>query len=175
MQDGIPCTSVARTLVDLGDVVPGRHVERALEQAEILRVFDLGAVRDALARAGPRRGAGILRAILGEWAPSGLTDRELEERFLALCRDAGLPQPAVNAPIAIPGEEFRVDFLWRSERLIVETDSYEFHHTRRSFEGDRLRDQRLTLAGYSVIRMTWRQIERDPGLMAETVGALLGR
>ena len=41
--DGIPCTTLARTLVDLGDVVDRRAVERAVEQAEVLRLFDLQA------------------------------------------------------------------------------------------------------------------------------------
>src|SRR4051812_6839399 len=77
VHDRIPCTSVARTLVDLGDVVGRREVERAVEQAESLRVFDRIAVDGALARAGPRRGAGVLRELLQEWADPGLTESEL--------------------------------------------------------------------------------------------------
>jgi predicted transcriptional regulator of viral defense system len=63
--DGIPCTSVARTLLDLGDVVGRRAVERAVEQAEVLRLFDLQAVEEVLARAAGRRGDGVLRAAIG--------------------------------------------------------------------------------------------------------------
>jgi Transcriptional regulator, AbiEi antitoxin/Protein of unknown function (DUF559) len=174
--DGIPCTTVARTLVDLGDVVNRRAVERAVDRAELLRLFDLGAVREALARAGPRRGAGLLRAVLADLEQPTLTDRELEERFLALCRTAALPSPAVNAWIALDdGIAYKADFLWRAERLIVETDSHAFHGHRAAFERDRLRDQRLTVAGFTVVRITWRQIAREPRRVARTVERLLAR
>jgi very-short-patch-repair endonuclease len=171
--DGIPCTSVARTLLDLGDVVRRRDLERAVEQAEVLRVFDLRAVEDVLARAGPRRGAGLLRAVIDDSAEQGLTESELEEAFLELCRGAALPQPAVNAWIALEDGMVKADFLWRAERLVVETDGHAFHGTREAFERDRRRDQLLTLAGFKIVRFTWRQVTIEPDAVAETIGALL--
>jgi Protein of unknown function (DUF559) len=174
--DGIPCTTVARTLVDLGDDVDRQAVEHAVGQAEVLGLFDGKAVDAALARAGPRRGAGSLGAVLEEFKEPNLTRRELEKRFLALCGQASLPSPAVNAWIALPdGIAYQADFLWRAERLIVETDSRRFHSHRAAFENDRLRDQRLTLAGFVVLRFTWRQITREPARVAATVAELLGR
>jgi very-short-patch-repair endonuclease/predicted transcriptional regulator of viral defense system len=174
--DGIPCTSVGRTLVDLGDVVDGRAVERAVDQAEVIRLFDGRAVAGALERAGPRRGAGILRAVLADLDEPRLTRRELEERFLALCRAASLSSPAVNAWIALDhGVIYQADFLWRAQRLIAETDGRDVHTTAKAFENDRLRDQRLTLAGFTVVRFTWRQVLGEPARVAETVGRLLAR
>jgi predicted transcriptional regulator of viral defense system len=174
--EGIPCTTVARTLVDLGDVVSRRGVERAVDQAEVLRVFDLRAIEEALQRAGPRRGAGTLRAVLADYAEPTLTNQELEERFLALCRAASLPSPAVNAWITLyDGVAYQADFLWRQQRLIVETDGRDVHTTRKAFEHDRLRDQRLTLAGYTVVRFTWRQIVHEPRRVAGALASLLAR
>ena len=173
--DGIPCTSVARTLVDLGDYEPPRLVERAIDQAEVLGVFDLTAIEDVLKRVGPRRGAGVLRALLAELGPPTLTDRELEELFLQVIRDASLPAPAVNAWITGDAWAYKADFLWRAERLIVETDSRAFHTSRKAFEHDRLRDQRLTLAGYTVVRFTWRQLVSEPDRVRTVVGDLLAR
>lgn len=173
VHDGIPCTSVARTLVDLGDVVGRRDVERAVEQAEALRVFDGDAVEGALARAGPRRGAGVLRELLQKWADPGLTASELEERFLSLCRAAALPQPAVNAWIPLDDGMVRADFLWRANGLVIETDGRATHATREAFESDRRRDQRLMLAGFRVVRFTWRQVTGQPATVAETIGGLL--
>jgi very-short-patch-repair endonuclease len=174
--DGIPCTTVARTLVDLGDVTGRRAVERAVDRAEVLRLFDGRAVHEALARAGPRRGAGILRAVLEDFVEPTLTRRELEERFLALCRKTSLPSPAVNAWITLDeGVAYQADFLWRKERLIVETDGRDVHTTAKAFEHDRLRDQRLTLAGFTVIRFTWRQIVRERRRVAGTLRGLLAR
>jgi Protein of unknown function (DUF559) len=63
--------------------------------------------------------------------------------------------------------------LWRAERLIVETDSRRFHGHRSAFENDHLRDQHLTLAGFTVVRFTWRQVTREPGRVAHTVSGLL--
>jgi very-short-patch-repair endonuclease len=174
--DGIPCTSAARTLVDLGDVVPRRAVERAVDQAELLALFDLRAVEDALERAGRRRGAGTLRAVLAAYAEPTITRRELEERFVALCRQASLPSPAVNAWVTLDdGIAYQPDFLWRKERLIIETDGRDVHTTRKAFEHDRERDQRLTLAGFTVVRFTWRQITREPRRVAEALQCLLAR
>jgi predicted transcriptional regulator of viral defense system len=170
--DGIPCTTVARTLVDLGDVVDRRAVERAVDQAEVLRRFDGKAVHEALARAGRRKGAGTLRAVLKTFEEPTLTNKGLEERFLALCRKASLPSPAVNAWIALDdGIAYQADFLWRSHKLIAETDGRDVHMTAKAFEHDRLRDQRLTLAGFTVVRFTSRQIVYQP---RQVTGALQG-
>jgi predicted transcriptional regulator of viral defense system len=174
--DGIPCTTVARTLVDLGDVVSRREVEQAVNQAEVLRLFDGKAVNEALARAGPRRGAGILRAVLDDYTQPALTRKGVEERFLALCLAASLPSPAVNEWITLnDGVAYQPDFLWRTEKLIAETDGRDVHTTRKAFEHDRLRDQRLTLAGYTVVRFTWRQVVGQPGSVAEALRGLLAR
>ena len=174
---GIPCTSVARTLLDLADVVPRRQLERAVEQAEVLRVFDLAELEDVLAHANGRRGAGVLRSVLaGLDDEPGLTANDLEDRFLDLCRTAGLPTPAVNEWITIDGgPAIRADFLWRSRRLIVETDGWGSHGTRQGFERDRHRDQRVRLAGWEPVRFTRRQVLHDPSWVAATTAALLAR
>ena len=173
--DGIRCTTVARTLLDLADVVSPREVERACEQALRLRLFDLKAVHEQLARANGRRGAPVLRAILTERLRSStLTRTKLEERFLALCRAARLPQPRVNEWIAVEPTGYEADFLWRERRLIAEVDGWEDHGTRRAFEHDRRRDQRLMLLGYRVVRFTWLQVTQDPASTTATLRALLG-
>lgn len=173
---GIPCTSVARTLLDLADVVDRRGVERAVEQAEVQRLFDLRAVEEVLARAGGRRGAGVLGSVLAELGTPALTANDLEERFLALCRAACLPSPEVNASLVIDdGPPIEPDFLWRAERVVIETDGFASHGTRQAFERDRLRDQRLKRAGYEPLRFTWRQLTAQPEWVTETVAAMLAR
>lgn len=171
--EGIPCTTVARTLVDMGDVTTRREVELAVNEAELLRLFDLTAAEEVLGRAGPRKGAGVLRAVLADLAQPTLTNSRLEEAFLALCRRHRLPSPEVNAWITLDDGAVKPDFLWRDQRLAIETDGHSVHSTRQSFESDRLRDQRLALAGYLVLRFTWRQVEREPARVASTVRALL--
>ena len=171
--DGIPCTTLPRTLLDLAEVVDERAIEKAIDQAEILRIFDLRAVEEALSRASGRRGAAVLRQVLADYAGPTLTDRELEERFFALCRSAALPKPAVNEWITLGGGiAYKADFLWRAERLIVETDGWGSHGTRQAFENDRRRDRRLSVAGWTVVRFTWRDVEREPEEVTETLARL---
>jgi very-short-patch-repair endonuclease len=70
------------------------------------------------------------------------------------------------------GVTYSPDFLWRAERLIVETDGWESHGTRKAFEDDRRRDRRLSVAGWTVVRFTWRDVEREPAEVIETLAAL---
>ena len=172
--DGIPCTSVARTLLDLAAVLPRRAVERAVDQADVLQVLDARTIEDVLERAKGHHGVGVLRAILDEHAPgTTLTRNDLEEAFLQICRSAGLPRPAVNAWIALGPTGYEADFLWRRQGLIAEADGRDVHTTKRAFEHDRRRDQALMLAGYRVVRFPRSQILADRAGVAATLRALL--
>jgi predicted transcriptional regulator of viral defense system len=165
--DDLPLTSVARTLVDLAAVVDHRRLQRAVHEAEVLRLLDVRAVETVLARSSGRRGTGRLRALVH--VPAAPTKSELERRFVALCADAGLPPPAVNTRLG----RFRPDFLWAPERLVVETDGAATHDTRRGFERDRRKDVELAKAGFHVVRFTWQRVVGDPEGVANDVRALL--
>lgn len=89
--------------------------------------------------------------------------------MLELCAERGIERPEINAVVA--GHE--VDFLWRAQRLIVETDGHEHHGTRTAFERDRARDARLTALSYRVVRFTYRQIVAEPQHVAATLRAVL--
>ena len=171
--DAVPCTTVARTLLDLASVLDHRSLHRAFERAEVLGALDLEAVDDLLGRSSGRPGTAALRAVVEEDRVPEFTRSELERRFLALCRRARLPRPRVNAWIALEDGGVECDFVWTDERLIVETDGHETHGTRSAFERDRVRDQLLLVAGWRVIRFTWRQIVREPDAVAATMTALL--
>jgi len=173
--NNIPCTSVARTLLDLADVVERRALEKAFDQAEILQTFDLTALKDQLDRNSNRRGKRTINSILAEYYGPLPTVSELEDAFLAVCRKAGVPTPEVNVYLVLDDGEPppKVDFLWRKQRLVLETDGNETHRTRQAFERDRRNDQRLTVAGYRPLRATWRQITRNPAQILATVQALL--
>ncbi len=143
----------------------------------MLRLFDLRPLEDVLAHANGRRGAGVLCGVLAELDDEpGLTASEVEDRFLQLCREAGLPKPAVNEWLSIDdGPPIRADFLWRRARLIVETDGWGAHGTRQGFERDRRRDQRVRLAGWEPVRFTRRQVLHEPDWVTTTTGVLLAR
>jgi very-short-patch-repair endonuclease len=174
---GIPCTSVARTVLDLADVVPRRQVERALEEAILVRLFDLVAFEEILDAANGRHGARVVRALLADLQDEpGMTVSDHEERFLAICREGGLPTPEINRWVRVDhGEPIKADFLWRAQRLIVEIDDWTSHGTRAGFEGDRRRDARARLAGWEPLRFTPRQLARERDRVIGTVAALLAR
>lgn len=149
-------------------------VEKAFEEADARRLLDVAAVGAVLASGNGHHGAGVLRSVLAGYEEPPLTRSELESRFLALCEAAGIPTPAVNARVAVHRRRLEVDFLWRAERLVVETDGPRRHGTRAAFERDRRRDGDLLVAGYRVVRFTWRQVVDDPRYVCATLVALLG-
>ena len=155
---GIPITTVARTLVDLSQVVQDRLVERAYEQAQIRRLLRPNALQDALERANGRKTRALRHVIACERRITTVTRSELEERFLALIRRGGLPEPEVNARVA----GYEVDFLWRAQRRVIEVDGFAYHSTRQAATRDRRKDDDLEAAGYRVTRFTADQILRDP-------------
>jgi very-short-patch-repair endonuclease len=107
--------------------------------------------------------------VLTGYAEPPITRSELERRFIALCDRFGIPRPATNVIVA--GRE--VDGVWHEARLVVEIDSREHHMTTVAFEEDRARDADLMLAGYRVLRITWRRLRDEPEAVAETLRALL--
>jgi very-short-patch-repair endonuclease/predicted transcriptional regulator of viral defense system len=165
--DGIPCTSLARSLLDSAPALGVKGIEKVIERAEILRVFDLREFDELLDRAAGHHGAGLVEAVLRDLAEPDWTESDYEAAVLALVRASGLGEPICQAPMVLGGEPVRIDFLWPVERVVLEADSYEFHGTRAAFERDRRRDQLLRLAGYEPLRITWRQLTRHPEQVEE--------
>jgi Transcriptional regulator, AbiEi antitoxin len=157
---GIPVTTVARTLLDLADAVSTQQTKRALDEAEHLGLLYLTSLR-AVVHANPgRRGATVL-TLAG--ARPERTRSPLEDRFLELIERNGLPRPLANEFVA--GRE--ADFVWPTQKLIVETDGGGAHLTRAAFEADRLRDRANLRAGYSTIRLTDRALDDELAVVAD--------
>jgi predicted transcriptional regulator of viral defense system/very-short-patch-repair endonuclease len=173
--DDIPCTALARSVLDSAVAIGRKGTERALEQAEILRLFDLREFGELLGRAAGHRGVQVLGDVLSNLREPDWTENDYEAAVLGLVRSAKLPEPVCQAPMLLGGEPVRIDFLWPRERVALEADSYEFHGTRQAFERDRRRDQLLRLAGYEPLRITWRQLSRHPEQVEELLRELLGR
>jgi very-short-patch-repair endonuclease len=167
---GIPVTSVPRTLIDLAEVLPSAALARTIEQADALRLLDLVALREALARQPRRRGAALVASAVDGYRDDVITRSELEARLLVLCTQHRLPAPAVNVRV----HGYEVDFLWPANRVIAETDGRRHHATHAAFERDRARDAQLTVVGYRVVRFTYRQVTRESAAVARTLQALLG-
>lgn len=173
---GIPCTTVARTLLDLAAVLPVWELKKAISEAEVLRLLDHAALRRLIKRSRGRRGVARLRMLLDDIHPlTRWTRSEMERLFLDMCARARLPEPEVNVSLDVGGARLKPDFLWRDVGLIVEADSRRYHDTDSAFQHDRRREQRLLLAGWRVARCTWEQVEREPRNLAKTIQALLAQ
>jgi very-short-patch-repair endonuclease len=161
----IPVTSPARTVLDLAGFLPRRQLERVIDEANYLRL-DLSDLRP---RHG-RRGCGTLEHVLADHtAGTTRTRSDLEERMLDLLQSRRLPTPEVNTTI----EGTEVDFAWPKQRLIVETDGWRAHGTRKAFERDRRRDAELIAAGWRVVRVSYARLEREPARVAQRLAAAL--
>jgi very-short-patch-repair endonuclease len=168
---GIPITSPARTLIDIACDVSDREFERAFDEAIAGRLMTLGAARAALLSNSQRPGASRMRALVSLDRTKTMTRSEAEEIFLALVRQAKLPDPEVNARVG----RYEVDFCWRRERLIVEIDGHAFHSSRAALERDHGRDLELQQLGFIVIRISWRQLRHEPLQVVAWIAAALAK
>jgi hypothetical protein len=106
---GIPVTTLARTLLDLADVLTHESLKRAIDEADYRRLLDMTTLIAVVENNPGRCAAKLLRAAEG---PPEMTRSELETRFLAILDRHGLPRPKVNAQI----EGYEVDFAWPAAR-----------------------------------------------------------
>lgn len=172
---GIPCTSVALTLLDLATVLDRRSLERVIDRAEELRLFDLSAIDRLLAQGGRHRpGSGALANALAAYEAPTITRSEAEERFLSAIEAAAIDRPLVNTWISLEnGTGYSPDFLWPDAGLIVEIDGRAYHAKRRAFRHDRQRDRRLALAGFETRRYDASEVIEEPERVAAEVLAFL--
>lgn len=169
LREGIPVTSVARTLLDQAALVRARDLRRLLKRSEEGRVFDLAAVQDVLGRNRGHRGTKRLRVAIRDYEPPPFTRSDFETCFYEAVLASGLPRPRVNFNVA----GYEVDVYWPEHRFGVELDLYETHGTRDSFEDDRLRQEDLLLQGVGMIRVTGPRFEREPDAVLTRVARLL--
>jgi len=172
---GIPCTSPARTLVDLAGTVGDRTLRSCFERAAQRGQLDISAIEASIDPG--RRGVGALQTLVEEWrqaAPltkKGRLKSPLEAKVLPLLLRRGLPPPLLNAPVRTAKGRIEVDFLWLDQRFVVEADSRGFHDTPTAFERDRWRDRELLRAGYGTLRITHQQAEREAEAVADAIAA----
>jgi very-short-patch-repair endonuclease len=174
-EDGIPVTTVPRTVFDLAAVSSIDVVENALRQSEYLRLHDRLSLPHLLERYPGHRGARTIRQCLARRCEApGHARSWLEERFLPFLRKHQLPLPHLNAWIEVGGRSFQVDCLWPQAKVVVELDGFAAHGTRIAFREDRARDRKLRVAGYGVTRIAPEQLEEEPEAIAADLRILLG-
>jgi very-short-patch-repair endonuclease len=169
LKQGLRVTTPARTLLDLAAEAPRAELERLTEEAQVLKVATAAEILAVIARGAGRPGVAKLRAVLDFIDEPLLTRSEAEKRLRALCRSSALPMPRMNVKRA----GWEVDAVWDAQRLVLEVDGYGSHSPRSKFERDRRKDADLMLAGYRVLRITWRRLTREPEQVIATLAAAL--
>jgi very-short-patch-repair endonuclease len=171
--DSIRVTTPVRTLVDLAKVFGPKRLERVIEHAltsgkvDIEEFIDLVTV---LSRKG-KRGMKKLHTIIHErLLGTAVSDTSLERALFKLIKDAGLPLPTrqFHAPW-LKRLNGRVDFAYVNLRIVIEADSRRWHLTFDAFETDKIRDNAAQIAGWIVIRITWRMIKEEPDAVVNTI------
>jgi very-short-patch-repair endonuclease len=174
--NGIPVTTVARTLVDLTDLLPTDRILRAMREADYLKLLDTDTLIAAVQRAQGRSRLGALNDAIQRHTPGQIVRGELEHLFLELVREAGLPQPQTNVKVKTRRRTYTVDCLWPEQRVAVELDGRAAHARAAAFEEDRARDAALTAIGLRPLRFTWRRLTEEPeDVLAELEATLSGR
>ncbi|HWN73661.1 MAG TPA: DUF559 domain-containing protein, partial [Solirubrobacterales bacterium] len=176
VKDGIPLTSAARTIFDLAATEDLDAVEAMLREMEFLRCWGPLSLHDLVDRYPGRRGKRKVLAALQRLReePEGRKRSKLEDRFAPFLRRHRLPLPRFNDLFSLNGRNYEVDCHWPGTGQIVELDGWEGHGTKSAFREDRGRDRRLKVAGYSVTRLTWSQLDDEPDQIASDLRELLG-
>jgi hypothetical protein len=170
--DGIPVTSVPRTLLDRAQTLHPQRLRTLVEQAQRRDLLSPLSLNALLSRSNGRKGTAALRAVLSELHDEApWTQSELERRCLEFVRTHGLPEPRTNVLI----DGILVDCFWPEHNLVAELDSYGFHTDRRSFESDRCKGITHVRAGRHSIHITQRMITRGPRALRADLSALLAR
>jgi very-short-patch-repair endonuclease len=164
VHEGVPVTTVARTLLDLATKVRGSRLERAINEADKFDLIDPESLRATLDGYAGRAGVTALRTILDRYA-FRLTDSELERYFLAIVRRTDLALPDTGTRL----NGFKVDFHWPALGLVVETDGLRYHRTVDQQMRDRLRDQAHAAAGLTTLRFTHFQVRYEPRHVQSTL------
>jgi very-short-patch-repair endonuclease len=165
--DNIPVTSLARTLVDLADVLSEKQLANAVHEAEIKRLFDGRQIERVLHRLPGRKGRHKLTRVLTAYRDVQPFTRSRAERLvLEMCQDHGVPKPRTNTWVDI----HEVDFYWPEANLVLEFDGGAVHRTTKAFYEDRKRDRALAARGIHVIRATDRD---EPASLADEIRKIL--
>ena len=174
IEDGIPVTTPARTLIDLASVLSPFEVERCLHESEAKDHRSRTPIPALLQRHHRRRGSPALRAALESLSGGvSITKSKLERRFLAFVLQRGLPRPQLNVWLHLGDRHIQVDALWLPQRVIAEVDTFATHGQSTTFESDRARDRSLQVLGFQVIRITDRALHEDPDGVERDLRSLL--
>jgi hypothetical protein len=169
--DGLPVTTLARTLLDLAETETRDRLEKVFEEVDRRELLDLEALRACADRNPGRRGAARMAELIDRYTPTPGANDGIEREFGLILREEGLPVPQVN--VLVHG--ILVDCWWPEARFVVELDSRAFHATWEARERDLARDAALLREGITTLRVTDRRMRRERSQLVGDLRAQTGR
>lgn len=168
--DGIPCTTLARTLFDLAGRDRAERVERAVDNALSQLGLTIGRLEQVFAdlAGSGRAGTCTIRAILDERGEGYVpTESELEALVVSVVAAAGEPPLRRQVVLGDAAPIGRVDFVDEAAMLVVEAQSRRYHSSW-SAQVERMeRHARLAALGFRVIEVSWWQLVHKPQLFVD--------
>ncbi len=173
----VPVTTIPRTLLDLGSVVPVEKVELAAQDAiisDLVSTVDLICVLERVGTRG-RRGTAALRAVVHAGLPPQGVASQLELRLLRLIEQCQLPPPILQYELRLPDDRrVRLDAAWPELRVGVDADGRRWHSTRQEFEHDLQRSRAITAAGWRHLRYGWADVQQRGRSVRHEIAAVVG-
>lgn len=179
VRDGIPCTGLRRTVLDLAAVVTRKQLDRTIDAVlrdRLLRRSDLYSVL-AIHSCRGRTGCGLLRAALDALGEDPVPLSEWSRMVAELLVSYGLDRP--DFEYRVLGRDgslvAQVDLAYPSTRLAIELDSVRWHFNRASFKKDPRRRNAMFLSGWNVLTFTWDDYANHPAALCATVAEACSR
>jgi predicted transcriptional regulator of viral defense system len=174
--DGLAVTAPARTLLDLAPVCSEAHLAELVAAALRTRGCTLSDLEDTLRRhPGATARGRLVRvvALLGDDAEGSRSD--VEVAALAAVVEAGLPRPDLAHRVRDRRGRFvaEVDLAYPAQRIAIEIDGYRWHSSPASKLADERRQNRLVLAGWTVLRFSADEVRRRPDEVVATIAGAL--
>jgi very-short-patch-repair endonuclease len=164
---GIPRTAPERTVVDAAGVLRKPALESLLDDAVQSGLTTIPKLRRYIRerRLGHRPGARVLRELLEDRTSRGVPHKDLEKLFLRKLHGTDLPQPVRQHPCG----EFFIDAAYPNAKLAIELDGLRDHFSADAFRRDRRRQNEIVLAGYTVLRFTWQDVDERWSAVEATI------
>ncbi|HEX2290550.1 MAG TPA: DUF559 domain-containing protein [Pseudonocardiaceae bacterium] len=174
-RDGVPVTSVARTLADVAASLDRLAAVWAIDDAlrrQLCAKTDIIAVIQRW-----RGGAGCVMARQRLDEADGVAESILETAGRLALLDRGVPLPIPQYQLWAPDGTLvaRLDGAYLREKVALEFDGADPHSLLEAVFRDRWRQNGLPELGWTVLRFTWWDVMRDPDGVAEIVQRTLRR
>lgn len=171
--DGIRTLDVEGAILTGAEVLAERELRDVVSAAVTRRLIRPEPFLASIAGISGRVGTGRLRRALEAYVDVAAVESELEARVQRILHRSDLPRGVCQYPVRISGAIYRLDHAWPDQKVAVEIDGFEFHSSRDAFERDRVRRNRLEVAGWLVLNVTHRSVERDGRELLRTIRAAL--